>query len=156
MAIKSFYVDSILLLSLVFSGGMIFTSSRAPMSLPGSDFQVSEPVVEIDVREPRIGDSNQPLSHIDWGSLDRGDTVDKVVAIRNVGDYEITLSLNTINWDPDRAADYIHLSWDYDGSVLYPGSVLFVTLTLTVDSSLPPVRARNDFSFDTIITGIQS
>ena len=155
MAIKSVYVDSILLLSLVFSGGMIFTSSRAPVALPGSDFQVSDPVVEIDVREPSLVRSHQ-LSMIDWGSLDVGDAVDKVVVIRNVGNYGVTLSLNTTNWDPVRAADYIHLSWDYDGSVLYPGSLLMVTLTLTVDSNIPRARARNDFSFDTIISGIQS
>jgi hypothetical protein len=156
MVIKSVYVDSILLLSLVFSGGMIFTSSRAPVSLPGSDFQVSEQIVEIDVREPSSANSYLKLSMIDWGSLDVGDAVDKIVVIRNVGYYGVTLSLNTTNWDPVRAADYIQLSWDYDGSVLYPGSKLMATLTLTVDTNIPRARKRNDFSFDTIITGIQS
>jgi len=47
---------------------------------------------------------------------------------RNEGNAPITLSLQTANWNPAKAADYISLSWNYGGQAIgaEDSSLLFV------------------------------
>ena len=122
-------------------------------SLPGSSLPGSAQVVEIEVVDDMSLGYVQRLSKIEWGVLNVGDAVDRVINIRNVGTIPVTLSFNTTNWDPVAAVDCIHLSWDYDGSVMGPETMLMVTLTLTVDST---TINFSDFSFDILITGMSA
>ena len=122
----------------------------APPSPPPSP-PPPEPSIEIDV----YGDEGCTvvLSSVDWGSVEAGGSVSRVVYVKNSGDGGVVLSLVTENWSPSAAADYLALSWDYDGGVLGPGGVVGVTLTLDVDSSVSGV---DGFGFDIVVVASAS
>lgn len=88
---------------------------------------------------------------IDWGIVEPGTTEDVTFYIRNEGNSDIMLSMNTTNWSPLDASNYIALSWDYRSQSIVPATVLPVTLTLSMSSS---VQAITSFSFDIVVTGI--
>jgi len=110
-----------------------------------------EPSIEIDVYSD--GQCTQPISSVEWGSIEVGRSKNRVVYVKNNGDDGVVLSLSTTRWSPNGADDHLHLSWDYDGSTLVVGAVVQLTLTLDVDSS---ANGIDDFSFDIIITGSAS
>jgi len=93
------------------------------------------------------------VTTIDWGEIDVGSTKSVTVYIKNEGDTPITLSLNTTDWNPASASDYISLSWDYSGETIDVGAVIEVTLTLTVDSNISGITS---FSFNINITGTEA
>ena len=49
------------------------------------------------------------------------------VFVRSEGNTAITLSMNTTNWNPPNASDFITLSWDYGGQVIDPNEVVGAT-----------------------------
>lgn len=110
-----------------------------------------EPSIEIDVF--RDEGCTQPLSSVQWGSVEQGSSVSRVVYVKNNGETSVGLSLLAENWSPSVAANYLSLSWDYDGEALGDGAVMRVALTLSVDSS---VSGIGDFSFDIVIIGSAS
>ena len=90
---------------------------------------------------------------IPWGMLDPGSNKTFTVYIRNEGNTAESLSLNTENWNPTNAQNYITLSWNYDGTVLSPDQVVEVNLTLSVSSSIEGIE---NFSFTIVIIGTES
>jgi len=73
-----------------------------------------------------------------------------IVYIRNEGSAQMTLSLDTENWNPAIASTYIGLSWDYGGEVLGVDGVVEVTLSLSVSDLIEDIT---NFSFDIVVTG---
>ncbi len=92
-------------------------------------------------------------TEVDWGSIFVGSTKNATIYVRNEGNTPITLSLNTTNWSPPDASGYISLSWDYSGQNIAVGSVIKVTLILSVS---PSVSSISSFTFSIIITGTQA
>jgi len=90
--------------------------------------------------------------YMDWGSVVLGSVKNITVFIRNEGDAPSTLFLNTTNWSPSNASDYITLTWDYNGYILYPYQTTRVTLMLSIAQVIEGIR---DFTFD-IIIGVNS
>lgn len=90
-----------------------------------------------------------PVSSIDWGTLEPGATKDVTIYIRNEGSSDSTISMYTSNWNPSSAWEYIGLSWDYAGQQMSPDEVIQVTLTLSISSSIEGITS---FSFDITIT----
>jgi hypothetical protein len=95
------------------------------------------------------GCTNQVTS-IDWGMIGVGASEDKPLFIRNEGNVPMTLSLETQNWNPANASDYIDLSWDYGSGSIDVGVAVPVTLTLSV---LDTIEGITSFSFDIVIIG---
>jgi hypothetical protein len=93
---------------------------------------------------------SQTVSSIDWGLAEPGAVKNVTVYIRNEGNAPITLSLQTANWNPPSAADYISLSWNYGGQIIDPNQVVAVTLSLSVSSNIQGITT---FSFDIVIAG---
>ena len=89
-----------------------------------------------------------PVSSINWGTIEPGSNVNKTVYIRNEGNAPATLSMTTSNWNPSSASSYMTLSWNYGGQTLAVNEVKQVTLTLHVTSSVTGVTS---FSFDITI-----
>lgn len=85
---------------------------------------------------------------LDWGSLEPGSIKNQTVFIRNEGSEPSILFLNTTNWNPLNASDFIELNWDYNGYIIYPQETTEVTLTLFV---APVTEGVKDFNFDIII-----
>ena len=95
------------------------------------------------------GCTNEALL-IDWGIVEPGTTEDVTFYIRNEGNSDVMLSMNTTNWSPSDASNYIALSWDYGSQSIIPATVLQVTLTLSMSLS---VQGITSFSFDIVVTG---
>jgi hypothetical protein len=94
---------------------------------------------------------SQTVSSIDWGLAEPGVVKNVTVYMRNEGNAPITLSLQTANWNPANAADYISLSWDYNGQTIDLHQVIGVTLSLSISSSITGITS---FSFDIIISAV--
>lgn len=91
-----------------------------------------------------------PKTSIEWGALQKGGTSNVVIYVKNEGDSPTTLSLVTSNWTPSNAGDYLTITWDYDNNSLSPGSVVQITLTLTVD---PDIQGISNFGVNVYIIG---
>jgi len=117
-----------------------------PPAPPSPSPPPPEPEVEIDVYENLACTIVQ--SSIEWGEIEVGASTSVTVYIKNNGDTDVLLGLNSVNWTPSNCADYTTLSWDHDNTVLVPGEVREVTITLDVDPDCPPM---NNFGFDIVI-----
>ena len=93
---------------------------------------------------------SQAVSSIDWGLADPGSVRNVTVYVKNEGNAPITLSLQTVNWNPAEAADYISLSWDYGGQAIGVNQVVAVTLSLSISSNIQGITT---FSFDVVVAG---
>jgi len=89
------------------------------------------------------------VTSINWGTIEPGSTVNKTCYIRNEGNSVSTLSLQTSNWNPSNATDYMNLIWDYGGQSISPDEAVRVTFTLSVLSSVQNITS---FSFDITIS----
>lgn len=94
---------------------------------------------------------------INWGTIWPGSSKNFTLYIQSISNTETTLLLNTTNWKPTNISQYMNLSWNYNGTILYPGETIQVTLTLIASSSSNFLLylITNDvkeFSFDIIIS----
>jgi hypothetical protein len=89
------------------------------------------------------------LTSIDWGMADPGSTKNVTIYVRNEGNTPITLSLSTANWNPSNAANYMPLSWNYNGQTIAVNQVVQITHTLSISSNIQGITA---YSFDIVIS----
>lgn len=92
-------------------------------------------------------------SEIPWGSLTPGSSGEYVFYIKNEGTTSLNLFLNTENWNPPNAANYITLSWNYNGQTIAPNQVVQITLTLRVSQNISGISS---FSFQIVLTGTEA
>jgi hypothetical protein len=88
------------------------------------------------------------LNTASWGTLEPGDSQNIVCYVKNEGNTDIILSLETSNWSPTVAASYLSLDWNYNGQTIAVDDRVQIILTLSVDSN---VEGVTDFSFDVSI-----
>ncbi len=91
-----------------------------------------------------------PLTSLSWGTLQPGGIQTQDCYIKNEGTTPLTLSLQTSDWTPANAENYLDLSWNYNGSPIGAGAAVHVTFTLTVDAGIEGITS---FSFDITIVG---
>jgi hypothetical protein len=91
-----------------------------------------------------------PVTTIDWGTIAPGESVTKIIYIRNNGTVPVTLSMTTSGWSPSTASSYITLTWNCTNYNLNAGFVVAAALTLNVSSTVSGITS---FSFDIVITG---
>jgi len=91
------------------------------------------------------------VTSIDWNSLEPGTTANRTVYIKNKGNTRMMLNMTTDNWSTG-AYGKITLSWNREGYLLDPASVVQAVLTLSVSSTISGVTS---FSFDITITGTE-
>jgi hypothetical protein len=89
-----------------------------------------------------------PVESLDWGTTEPGSITNIGVVIRNEGNRYSTLFLNTTDWNPADASNYLTLLWDYDGRTLAPNETITVTLSLALAIATPEI---GNFTFDIII-----
>lgn len=92
----------------------------------------------------------QNLTSVSWGLVNPGDSVSRVIYVKNGGNVPLTLTLAASGWSPVGAAGQIGVSWDRQGFVLAAGQSTEATLTLSVS---PTITGVTDFSVDVTITG---
>jgi hypothetical protein len=90
------------------------------------------------------------VSEVAWGSLAPGSSGTNIIYLKNEGTTSLTLSLDTTNWNPTNAPNYMTLSWDYNGQTIAPNQVVQIIFTLSVSQS---INGINYFSFEIMIGG---
>ena len=98
-------------------------------------------------------DLKNKVTTIDWGNIEAGTSKNVTIYLLNSGNTDIRLSMNTTNWSPTNASEYITLDWDYQDQILNPNQLLKTILTLNVD---PNAQGITSFSFDITITATQN
>ena len=94
-------------------------------------------------------DLTQPCCFIDWGTVKAGFNYTLEIYVKNEGPEDITLSLETVDWEPSNASTWITLSWSYDNETLGPNDVFNAVLTLAIDEDIEGIET---FEFDIAIT----
>jgi hypothetical protein len=90
------------------------------------------------------------MTAIDWKTLEPGSMRTYTIYVNNEGNLPLTLSMSTSNWYPSSAADYLTLTWNYNGQAISVGETIQVTLTLTVNAHITGI---SNFNFDITIVG---
>jgi len=90
----------------------------------------------------------QPLTQINWGTLEPGETKSYVAYVKNPSDVQVTLAVWTQNWNPNGTQNYVTLNCNLTGTTMQPTQVLPCTFTLNVSSDIQGVSS---FSFDIIM-----
>ncbi len=89
-------------------------------------------------------------SSIDWGNLSEGNTVNRIVYIKNTGNAVETLNMTIANWNPISANLVLSINWDKEVVSISPGEVVPATFTLKVAAY---TGAISSFNFDILISG---
>ena len=61
--------------------------------------------------------------------------VNTTVYVKSVSNFRVTLNMFLTDWDPAEISDYLTISWDYNGTILNPGEIIPVNMTLSAPSS---------------------
>jgi hypothetical protein len=91
------------------------------------------------------------VTSIDWGLAEPGTVQNKTAYIKNEGNANVTLTLQTSNWNPTIATTYISLGWTYSNQTILVNQVIQVILRLTITSNVTGITT---FSFDIIVTAV--
>lgn len=89
-----------------------------------------------------------PILSSEWKTTQTEDISKKTVHITNILDKPITLRFITENWSPIQARNHYEISWDYDGTPIFPGRGVDIVFTLVNTSNNCTTRV----SLDIIIT----
>lgn len=88
---------------------------------------------------------------VDWGTLSPGASRSISVEVVNEEDYPVTVEVDTTNWDPLEASTCISLTLNPRGVIIEPDSSRELELVLYSSEDCDFV----DFSFDTVLTGVE-
>lgn len=89
-----------------------------------------------------------PLTSIDWGTLEVGETRTYTAYVLNSGVTPVEVSMSTSNWNPAEAPNTINVTWDSENAVVNPEAVQQVAFSLTVTQ-----EGVSTFEFDITILG---
>ena len=139
--------------------GWSFVSTPRPTPTPTPD----ELKLVAYANPPSLSDS-QPLDSINcnaFGSLSLGQRQTYTVYFRNEGVSAFTLFMSTSDWVfrdnvnnllSASYEQYFAVTWNYDNSVIAPGEVRAINLTLAISSNIVDVST---FSFNVIVSATQ-
>lgn len=86
-----------------------------------------------------------PISFIDWGSIQPGSAKNMAIFVRNEGSQAISLNITAENWQPMEVTSYMVFSSNYNGQTIDIHETLQLILTLATSESLEGIQS---FSFD--------
>jgi hypothetical protein len=90
----------------------------------------------------------QRLTSVDWGLAENGTVKNMTAYIRNEGNTPVTLTMQTTNWNPSNASQYISVTWNYAGQSIGVNNGVSVVLFLSI---APNIQGISVFSFDITI-----
>jgi hypothetical protein len=61
--------------------------------------------------------------------------VNTTVYVKSVSNFRVTLNIFLTDWNPVEISDYLTISWDYNGTIINPGEIIPVAMTLSGSSS---------------------
>lgn len=93
-------------------------------------------------------DCTLPLTEIDWGLIEIGQTYPYNAYLLNTGNSNATINMTTQNWNPQNASKFLTLTWDSQNKTLQPQKPLEVQFSLTVSNKTKDITT---FSFDILL-----
>lgn len=96
-------------------------------------------------------DATQPLTEINWGTIEPNETKTFMLFIKSTSNVNITLSLDTDNWNPSDCTLYMDLTWSYTMEELEPSSITPIELYLHIADNITGIV---NFNFDIIISAM--
>jgi hypothetical protein len=103
----------------------VFSAFAAP-----TDNNSNAPHVKIQISVYSNHQCTDKTLRISWGTVQPGTSKNAIVYVANTGNLPVTLNLTILNWRPSDAFTYFEVTWNREGQVLRPGSVVVATLTL--------------------------
>ncbi len=94
----------------------------------------------------------ETVTSINWGNLSPGESKNITLYMRNQDNITIILTINTTNWNPENAPEFLIFSWTSTNTKIEPQQVVKVTLTLHVKQNIKEIK---EFSFDITLTAKQ-
>lgn len=100
-------------------------------------------------------DPNCTLSctDLDWGLIGAGELAGVTLYVKNTRNVNLTLTLNSTEYMPPEAQQYLTLEWNYTGLIIQPEQVSPIQLTLYVSLNITDIDV---FSFDILITAAEA
>jgi hypothetical protein len=74
------------------------------------------------------------IQKLGWDEV-KVNPVNTTVYVKSVSNFRVTLNMFLTDWNPAEISDYLTISWDYNGTILNPGEIIPVTMTLSASSS---------------------
>ena len=91
-----------------------------------------------------------PVTEIDWGLVEPGQTKNFSAYIVSKSNVPVTLTMTTENWNPTNASDFITLTWSHEAAEIAVDGYVFATFLLIVDEAISGITT---FTFTIIIIG---
>ena len=91
-----------------------------------------------------------PVTQIDWGIVEAGESKNFSAYVVNTSNVPITLSVATEDWSPVNASNFITLTCSYDGTEIAADGFVFVTFVLHINEEISGIDA---FSFTIVVIG---
>ncbi len=108
-------------------------------------------VASVDLAVYQDAECTRDLTTLHWGTIYPGQDIMHVIYVKNSGNVNMTLQLNTSNWNPSTASEYITINWDFpSGALLTPTIITPIQITLSVAIDIQNVQS---FDFDILLTG---
>ena len=126
----------------------VASTTLVSMMLSDSDYDISVPslgtIKTIDVEiywDPNGENKTETLSwdeikieKLSWNEI-KIDPLNTTVYVKSVSNFRVTLNMFLTDWNPVEISDYLTISWDYNGTLINPGEIIPVTITLSASAS---------------------
>ena len=93
-------------------------------------------------------DCTNNCTTLNFGALKPGQVTTQTIYLKNMENTSIILSMNTSQWNPAEARNWLVLSWNREGITLNSKEVISATFTLDVDAS---VKGFSNFTFNVAV-----
>lgn len=96
----------------------------------------------------------EPKEYVYWGNFEaqEGKTKWRSFYVRSDSNTPITLNITSQGWNPEEAEGFLIFGHNYDGTVMNPGEVIEISVSLYCD---PNIHGIYDFSFNIILEAIR-
>lgn len=88
------------------------------------------------------------LNQVNWGNIPPGGSVTTTIYLKSTSNTPITLTYSTSGWSPAEMQSQMTLTWNYDGTVIQPGVLKRIDLTLAASTDATP---GVNFNFNIVI-----
>ena len=94
--------------------------------------------------------SGDPLTLLDWGTLEPNETKVQQIQVKSLSNVDMTLTLTFGNFNPTEASSYVDVTWNKENTILIAGGTVLAEITLHIHSDISEIPA---FTFGITITG---
>ena len=93
-------------------------------------------------------DCTNNCTALNFGALKPGQVTTQTIYLKNTENTSIILSMNTSQWNPAEAENWLVLSWNREGNIIKSKEVISATFTLDVNAK---VEGFSNFNFNIAI-----